>query len=135
MKAKQLMAVAALALAALMAVNASAQDNSTKPERRPRAGAIRPGGGRIAEELGLSAEQKTKFEAVMKDAAEKRKALRDDTSLTPEQRREKGKAIAEDTQKKVKEILTPDQQKKLEDLRKERRGRGPAKEKSADAAK
>ncbi|HEU5070103.1 MAG TPA: hypothetical protein VFV96_06800 [Verrucomicrobiae bacterium] len=133
MKAKQLMAVAALA--ALMAVNASAQDNANKAERRPRAGAIRPGGGRIAEELGLSAEQKTKFEAVMKDAAEKRKALRDDTSLTQEQRREKGKAIAEDTQKKVKEILTPDQQKKLEDLRKERRGHGPAKEKSAAAAK
>ena len=118
----KLTAIAALAFAALVAFNANAAD-APKGEAKERPAGVRAGGGRIVEELGLTAEQKPKVEAVMKDAAEKRKALRDDTALTPEQRREKVKAIGEETKTKLKGILTAEQLTKFEELQKNRPGR------------
>lgn len=134
MKMNKLTAMAALAFAAMMTFNATAAD-APKGEGKERPASVRPGGGRIAEELNLTAEQKPKVEAVMKDAAEKRKALRDDTALTPEQRREKMKTIAEESKTKMKEILTPEQQAKMEELQKNRpaRGEGAGARKKADA--
>ena len=122
MKINKLTAMAALAFATLIALNATAADKP-KGEGKERPAGVRAGGGKIAEELNLTAEQKPKVEAVMKGAAEKRKALRDDTSLTPEQRREQMKAIAEESKTKLKEILTAEQLAKMEELQKNRPGR------------
>jgi Spy/CpxP family protein refolding chaperone len=122
MKISKLTAMAALAIAALMALNATAADKP-KGEGKERPAGVRPGGGKIAEELGLTAEQKTKFEGIQKDTAEKRKALREDTSLTPEQRREKAKALGEETKTKLKEVLTAEQLAKFEEMQKNRPGR------------
>lgn len=122
MKMNKLTAMAALAFATLMTINATAADQP-KVEGKERPAGVRPGGGKIADELGLSAEQKTKLQAVRKDAAEKGKAIREDASLTPEQRREKIKAIAEESKTKQKEILTPEQFAKLEEMQKNRPGR------------
>ncbi len=122
MKINKITALAALAIATLVTFNSNAADKP-KGEGKERPAGVRPGGGRLAEELGLTAEQKTKFEGIQKDAAEKRKALRDDTSLTPEQRREKAKAIGEETKTKLKEVLTAEQLAKFEEMQKNRPGR------------
>ena len=126
MKMNKIAVMAAMALG-LTAFSASAQDKP--PGEKPAAPApnreqVRAAGGRIATELKLTDEQKPKFEAVMKDAAEKRKAIRDDASLTPEQRREKSQAIGEETKTKLKGILTPEQMTKYEELLKNRPTRG-----------
>jgi periplasmic protein CpxP/Spy len=122
MKMNKLTAMAVLALATLVTLNTNAADKP-KGEGKERPAGVRAGGGKIAEELNLTADQKPKVEAIMKDAAEKRKALRDDTALTPEQRREKAKAIAEESKTKLKDILTAEQLAKFEEMQKNRPGR------------
>lgn len=57
---------------------------------------------RLSKELDLTAEQKTKLEAVLQQEAERRKAMR------------------EETHRQMQEFLTPEQMTKLENLRKER---------------
>lgn len=137
MKINKLTLLAAITLSTLVSFNATAgKDNADKPgtEAKPgRPGG--PGGGKIAEELNLTAEQKPKVAAVMKEAAEKRKALADDTTLSQDERREKMKAIAEATKAKMKEILTAEQLAKMEELRKNHpRGEGRPGQKKGDAA-
>lgn len=132
MKINKITALAALAVATLVTFNLNAAEQP-KGEGKERPAAGRP--GRVGEELGLTPEQKSKFEAIQKDAAEKRKALREDTSLTQEQRREKAKAINEETKVKLKEILTAEQLSKMEERQKNRPGRpgGPGQPKPGDA--
>lgn len=102
-----------------------AEDKPARKERpeRPAGG---PGGGqrgdmlkKMAEELGLSEEQKTKLQAA---AQAQRESMKD---LSPEERREKMKETRETMNAKVKEILTAEQYAKWEKIRDERRPGGP----------
>jgi periplasmic protein CpxP/Spy len=126
MKLSKLVIITVIVLGGIAAFNTQAQDtpkSEAKPEAK-RPGVVR---ARIDSELNLTPEQKTKWQAAMKEQAEQAKALRDDTSLTPAQRREKIKALHEEMQAKLKEILTPEQQEKLKTLREERAPKRPAK--------
>ena len=58
---------------------------------------------------------KPKVEAVLKETEKKNKELREDTSLSREDRGPKMRTIMEDENKKLKEILTADQYKKHEE--------------------
>jgi Spy/CpxP family protein refolding chaperone len=74
-------------------------------------------GGRIQEalkELNLTAEQKEKLRPIFQQEMEKLRAMRADTSLTPQQKLEKFKALREEAAPKVKEVLTPEQYAKWE---------------------
>lgn len=89
----------------------------------------------MSSELNLTPDQKTKVTALMEDEAKQRKELRADTSLSREQKREKGQAMMADQEKKLKEILTPDQFEKWQKIRKEfrpRRQEGQAAEKKSE---
>jgi periplasmic protein CpxP/Spy len=112
MKLNKLSIFALMTLGGLMAfgpiAGAQAQTNSTTP---PPAG---PPGGRpnmkkIIEQLKLTDDQTEKVKPILKDQAEKMKALREDTSLTPQDRRPKMKEIRDDTNAKLKPILTDEQ--------------------------
>lgn len=116
----------ALAAGALIAFSPTlrAEDKPARPERSER-----PGGGpgqrgdmlkKMAEELGLSEEQKTKLQEVFKS---QREAMKD---LSPEERREKMKESRDAMSAKVKEILTAEQYAKWEKIRDERRPGGPS---------
>jgi periplasmic protein CpxP/Spy len=116
MKSTKIMIVAALAAGALLAGGSSmlAQDSTnTPPAGGPPPGEHGPGmkGGRpdIATALNLTDDQKPKVQEIMKGAMEKRKALREDTSLTPEDKRAKAKEIQDDTATQLKAVLTPEQ--------------------------
>lgn len=129
MKATRISLIAALIAGVLVAYSPAsrAEDKETKPapkrEGRP-GGPGGPGGAegikerlnKIAEELKLNDGQKTKVEAAMKEQGEKFRAIRQDSSLSDEQKREKGKALRDDLNKKMKEILTAEQYAKWEKM-------------------
>ncbi len=67
--------------------------------------------------LDLTADQKAKIAPLLKHEAEQMKAVRDDQSLSQDQKKEKAKAIREEGQKAVAAVLTPEQAKKLAEMR------------------
>jgi Spy/CpxP family protein refolding chaperone len=115
-----------LAIAAVPMVKAQSESNdAAKPAHERGPGG--PGGRRgptiemLAEQLGLSAEQKEKIAPIMKQQREDEQAIRKDDSLSREQKMEKAKAAREETQKAITALLTPDQAKKFAEMR----ARGP----------
>jgi len=79
----------------------------------------------FAKELNLTDAQKPKFKEIMQGAMEKRKALREDTSLSAEDKKAKAKELREGMQAKMKEILTPEQLTKWQAMQKNRGPGGP----------
>ena len=80
----------------------------------------------VSEKLALTDAQKTKVKAVFQKEGEKLRALRQDTSLDPQERRKKAMELREETRKEMKTILTADQWEKWEKMRQEARGGGRA---------
>ena len=135
MKINKLSFVAALAVGGLVACAtlASAQD-STAPKGR-RGPSPQQQVERMSTELNLTADQKTKVTSLLEDQAKKAREMRQDTSLSQEDRRDKMRSMREETDKKLKDILTPDQyqkwQKMREDMRNRRGGNGEKKGESS----
>jgi Spy/CpxP family protein refolding chaperone len=75
---------------------------------------------KISEELKLTDDQKEKVKEAYKGQFEKMRGLRD---ASPEERREKGKAMMDEQDKKMKEILKPDQYEKWQKMQGELRGK------------
>jgi Spy/CpxP family protein refolding chaperone len=90
----------------------SAQNEQRPPAREGGPGRGRgPDAGMLAEQLGLSADQKAKVEAIL----QKQRAQME--ALAPEERREKGRALREETDKAIGAVLTDAQRKKWEEMR------------------
>jgi len=93
------------------------QDAATGPGKQGmRGGGF---GERLTKELNLTPEQQAQVKPIMEDTRSKMKALHEDTTLTPEQRRAKAKEVREANRAKIKALLTPEQQQKMEQLKKE----------------
>ena len=75
--------------------------------------------GRRFQALNLSEQQKSQLQPVFQSTRQQMQALRSDTSLTPEQRREKMQQIRQNQMAQMKSILTPEQQQQMQ----QRRGR------------
>ena len=75
---------------------------------------------KMSEELKLTDEQKEKVKEAFRAQFEKMRGLRD---ASPEERREKGKAMMDEQDKKMKEILKPDQYEKWQKMQGELRGK------------
>ena len=130
MKPTRISLIAAIIVGVLLAYSpaARAQDGEKKkdaPKREGRPGG--PGGERgadfmkerldkMSEELKLNEEQKKKTEAALKEQMEKMRGLRQDSSLSNEQKREKFTAAREALDKEMKKILTADQFAKYEKM-------------------
>jgi Spy/CpxP family protein refolding chaperone len=121
MKANKTMLIAALAVGSLLVWSPALRAGDTnKPPSTPPAGAPPvgrpPGGGfeRMSEQLNLTADQKPKVQAIMDAQRQKMLDLRNDTSLSPEDRAAKRKAVAEDLSHQMKAVLTPEQFDKWE---------------------
>lgn len=74
------------------------------------------GGGmmrRVARELGLSAAQKTRMEALGKESGAKSRAIRENKSLSQDQRRAQMKALRTSSMGRMNAILTPAQRTKF----------------------
>jgi Spy/CpxP family protein refolding chaperone len=77
----------------------------------------------MAEQLNLTEEQKTAIKPILAAEANDIKALMQDKALSKEDRQTKIKTIRENTNKEINKILTPEQQAKWAELKKERQNR------------
>jgi len=62
-----------------------------------------------ARELDLTPEQKEKLQTIVRERMEKLRGLRNDNSLSPQEKREKFQAAREEIMAEVKKVLTPEQ--------------------------
>ena len=76
---------------------------------------------RMVDQLDVTADQKAKLDPLLEEDAKQIRALRDDASLSAEDRQKKRAEIRKATDAKIKPILTDEQWKKLEQLREERK--------------
>jgi len=82
----------------------------------------------LSQQLNLTADQKAKIKPILEKEAGQTKALREDTSLAPQDRRSRFMELREKTTEDIKAVLTKDQQKKYDEMRSrmmERRGPRP----------
>jgi periplasmic protein CpxP/Spy len=123
MKASRISLIAALIAGVMLAYSPAlrAEDaKEGKDTKKHEGGPGRNGAAmkehfdKMAEDLKLTDEQKTKVRELFKAQAEKGRALREDSSLTDEQKREKFKASREEMKTKMKGILTVEQFEKWE---------------------
>ena len=88
---------------------------------------------RIGKRLNLTDDQTAKLEPILATQQQKIAALRSDTSLSRDQRREQFKAIQQDTKSQLATVLTPDQLQQLQSMRRHgHRGHRPAEADSAN---
>jgi len=123
MKATRTLFIAALIAGSLFAGNTAlrAADTNTPPSTPP-AGGPPPGGppggpgmrGRLgfdmtAKQLDLTEDQKPKVKAILDDEVQQMRDLRQDNSLSPDDRRTKMRTARDNTAAKLKDVLTPEQ--------------------------
>src|SRR5262245_25426770 len=117
MKTHRLGLLAALALGGLLAFSTVASAQDAKDARKARRG---PNAEQqleqMKEKLKLTEQQVPKVKAVLEERDKKRQEFRD---LATEERRDKAMALAKETDKKLKEILTAEQYGQWEKLRDE----------------
>jgi Spy/CpxP family protein refolding chaperone len=132
MKVTKPMIIAALVAGNLLAWNLAsrAADTNTPPAGTPPAGQRGPGGpgggggfDRLAQQLELTADQKPKVQAIIDASRQKMMELRQDTSLSQDDRTAKRKALRDDLTSQMKAVLTPEQFDKWQKMPPP--GRGP----------
>jgi Spy/CpxP family protein refolding chaperone len=82
------------------------------PSRRRAAGAMR-----VLQQLNLTPEQRTQVRSLFQQQRQQVQAIRQDQSLTTEQREAKIKAIREGTHEQLLASLTPEQRQRLTEFR------------------
>ena len=111
MNRQTLIALAAVASTLSLQPLARAADNkeAARPAGGDRLAALRERMQDTARELNLTPEQKEKLQTIVRERMEKLRDLRQDTSLSPQEKREKFQAAREEITAEVKKVLTPEQ--------------------------
>ena len=73
----------------------------------------------LSSKLNLTDDQKAKIKPILEDEATKMQALHDDTSTPRMQKMQKGREIHDAHDQQINAILTPDQQAKYAEMKKE----------------
>ena len=76
---------------------------------------------KMATKLNLTADQKTQVQGIMQDSMQQSRAIKQDSSLTKDQKEAKIKELHESQHSKINAVLTPDQQTKFTEMRKDMR--------------
>ncbi len=87
--------------------------------RQREEGMMKERAERMKTRLGLSEEQSAKMESNRKEMGEKMKAIRENSSLGDDQKREQMKELHKKQQENMKSILTEEQLKKLKEAHRE----------------
>ena len=129
MSSKFSIAVFLLAFAAgLMVVGQTSHALQTAPAAQehgamggPTMGAMTPESRlkMLTEKLNLTDDQQAKLKPILEDESKQMKALHDDTSLAPADKRAKMKELRESSTDKINAVLTPDQQAKWKQMKQE----------------
>lgn len=120
--------VVALALLATLASTVALAQNSSSGMQQGTSGGQEAGHERrhdrlewLSKELNLSDQQKEKLKPILQDEAKQLRAVHEDSSLTPDQKRDKVKQIRKTFRPQIQAVLTPEQQEKFKNLREEAR--------------
>ncbi len=80
----------------------------------------------MTKQLNLSDAQQQQIKPILENESKQMQAVREDSSVAPEDRRSKMMQIRQDTSSQIKPILNADQQKQFEEMmNRQGRGRGP----------
>lgn len=79
-------------------------------------------GQKFAEALNLTPEQKADLKSLRDNEKQQAEAIKSDSSLTADQKKAKLKELRKSSHQQMMAKLTPDQQKKFKEMRKEHRG-------------
>ena len=79
---------------------------------------------RMAQQLNLTDQQKSQIQSLMQNQRQQAQTVRNDASLTPQQKQDKLKQLREGNHQQMMAILTPDQQQNLQQFRSEHPGMG-----------
>lgn len=110
-----LLTAASLLLAAgLQAQDTSAPTAEQKQARRERA---QQAAEARAKELGLTAEQQAQLKSIRQQEQDAMKALKDNTSLSAEEKRAQARTIRENARTQAEAVFTPEQKAKLAEHR------------------
>jgi Spy/CpxP family protein refolding chaperone len=74
----------------------------------------------LTKELNLTEDQQAKIKSVLEDEQKKMSSLKQDSSLSREDRRTKFEEIRKNTSQQIRAILNEDQQKKYDELQSKR---------------
>jgi Spy/CpxP family protein refolding chaperone len=77
--------------------------------------------GEMAKDLNLSDAQKTQMQQLMTQMRPKMESIRSNTSLSEDQKRAQMQELRKGQMEQMKSILTPEQQQKMQSMRKDRR--------------
>ncbi|HUA37614.1 MAG TPA: hypothetical protein VMA35_04350 [Candidatus Sulfopaludibacter sp.] len=134
MKAPKMTLIAALAVGSLLTLSPAlrADDTTNTPPAAPPAGG--PGGppgpgmrgrmnfDRLAGQLNLTDDQKPKVKEILDGQMQQMRDLHQDDSLSADDRRAKMRSIREDTDTKLKAVLTADQFEQWQKIQSRMRG-------------
>ena len=111
--------------AALIAAPAGFAQDTAKPDQQSanRAEHRKQMHDKLVKELGLTQDQQTKLKALRENTHSQLQALRNNDQLSHEQKREQARQIKEQTHTQMQAILTPEQQKKFAEIKKEHQGK------------
>ena len=73
----------------------------------------------LSEKLNLTDDQKAKLKPILQDQLQQMKTVREDTSLSEEQKQAKMKSIHESLHNQINAVLTPEQQAKFKQMMQE----------------
>lgn len=93
---------------------------------RGREGGQRGGemGARIAEKLGLTADQKARIQSITEGAKSQAKAIQGDASLSPEQKRARLQELRPSVKAQIEAVLTPEQRAQIAALKEKAQAKG-----------
>jgi periplasmic protein CpxP/Spy len=77
--------------------------------------------------LNLTDDQKAKIKPILEDSTKQMQQLRQDTSLSEQDRHAKMRSIKENTHTQIRQVLTPEQQAKMDEMQKQHEGMGKGK--------
>lgn len=77
---------------------------------------------KMKEELGLTADQEADIKQVFEESRPQMQELHENSSLSPEQKREQMRQIMEANRAKIRALLTPEQQAKFDQMKPKREG-------------
>ena len=121
-----------LPMAALAQAGSTASgDNAATAQTQPKERGER--GEKFAKELNLTPDQQAELKTIRENIRQQAQAIKNDSSLSADQKKAKSKELRKSSHEQMMAKLTPDQQAKFKEMRKERRGhrhgrKGEAKE-------
>ena len=112
--------MAALAQTANTATASGDNDNRAAAQTQEKERGER--GEKFAKELNLTPDQQAELKSIRENMKQQAQAIKNDSSLTADQKKAKFKELRESSHEQMMAKLTPDQQAKFKEMRKEHRG-------------